>query len=744
MENVPSLRRLRTIEERLDSAEVLAAWDSIRRVNYRPIFDVAYELVVALSTGDRLVGRVLWLLRNTAQKLIDRGLEQVHELAGIVFQRLIVDRQFIKTYYTRPESVALLAALVLPNTLLLQGHFEAIRNRLSALKIADFACGTGALLNGVYQQVLALYEQAGGNGKDIHQHMVENNLVGCDIMPNASHLTAALIASNFPEIKIGRTHIDVMEYGTRRADGRYALGALDLIENPEGTLSLGLINTSRVQGDAPQDSAAQPEFRHGEMDIVVDNPPFTRPGADNNSQDPEVPTTLFGDRHPDIAAEMRRTLRDMEHTIGNSSAGFGSYFVDLADKALKLGGVMGFVLPIIALTSPNWQKVRDLWTQAYHDIVIITIADADIRNCAFSADTNMAECLVVGTKGRTESTGRGTFVCLHRRPNSQLEALEIAKGIHDLQNVRRLEEPPIGGNSIQVGNELIGSALNCPLQEVWAVSRIREFSLVQCAYQLANGYIWLPRQRERIEISMTSVDKIATIHSYDHRRESAGPFDIMIGASDEDLYPGLWHVNSENQRALCVSPDCHGIIRSNSWDRAQQVLENIGRVHHNVALHFNTNSLAVLFTKSPTIGVNLLPTLVFDNSLHEYVWTLWGNSTLGLLCYWQHSAKRQAGRGWIRLTSLRSMPTLDVRRLDDTALQNARNIFEDMKHKKMLPFNQMDEDDARQDLDRRFLTEVLGLGEETHQEVHTGLRILRERLCQEPSIHGGRESRVVL
>jgi len=114
LENVPSLRRLRSLEERLNVDNILTAWDSIRQVNYRPIFDVAYQLIRALSIDDRLIGKVLWLLRNTAQKLIDRGLEQVHELAGIVFQRLIVDRRFIKTYYTRPESVALLSALVLP------------------------------------------------------------------------------------------------------------------------------------------------------------------------------------------------------------------------------------------------------------------------------------------------------------------------------------------------------------------------------------------------------------------------------------------------------------------------------------------------------------------------------------------------------------------------------------------------------------------------------------------------------
>ena len=62
----------------------------------------------------------------------------------------------------------------------------------------------------------------------------------------------------------------------------------------------------------------------------------------------------------------------------------------------------------------------------------------------------------------------------------------------------------------------------------------------------------------------------------------------------------------------------------------------------------------------------------------------------------------------------------------------------------MLPFNQMDEDPVRHELDRRLLSDVLNLTEDTHPEVHAGLQILRERLCAEPSIHGGKKSKVVL
>ena len=749
MGTVPSLGQLQTVEEQLNVNEVLSAWEVVRQVNYRPIFDVAYRLTEeVLATDDGLVGQVLQILRDTAQGLIARGLEQVHELAGIVFQRLIIDRRFIKANYTRPESVALLSALVLPN-----GQPTLEEGLCAFPKIADFACGTGALLNGLYQRILALHEQAGGSGKDIHRQMVENNLVGADIMPNASHLTASIIASTYPDVKIGKTRIHTMAYGTQRPDGKYAIGALDLLENPEATLSLGLINTERVQGDDSQDNTQRSEFRHGEFDIVVDNPPFTRMGADNSSDTPDAPKTVFGDRDEDVAKEMKAVLRGIETSIANGNAGLGSYFVDLADRMLKNDDedaslcppTMGFVLPLTVLTSPDWQKVRNLWAEEYHNVTVVTIAGAKTENCAFSADTNMAECLVVALKGRTENTGRGTFVCLHRRPNSHLEAVEITKCIQHLRDVRKFEDPPIGGDPIKIGDEIMGSALNCPLQRGWNTSRIKELALIQSAYHLANGRVWLPEQRNPLEIPICSVGEIATTSLDDTVvKGERGAFDIEDGYSDADDHLGLRHVKSDAQRTMVVEPDCHGIIRSNYWDQAQQVLERNSRLHQNVGLRFNANSLSVLFTEKPTIGMSILPNVVFRNSLYEYVWMLWSNSTLGLLCYWMHCNKRQSGRGAIRLTLLRSMPTLDVRQLDQAALQNAKHIFEEMKHKRMLPFNQMLEDAVRQELDQRLLSEVLDISESMHPDVHAGLHRLRERLCAEPSIHGGKQSRVVL
>ena len=62
----------------------------------------------------------------------------------------------------------------------------------------------------------------------------------------------------------------------------------------------------------------------------------------------------------------------------------------------------------------------------------------------------------------------------------------------------------------------------------------------------------------------------------------------------------------------------------------------------------------------------------------------------------------------------------------------------------MLPFNQMAEDPARHELDRLLLSKVLGITEEERPDVHERLALLRKMLCQEPSIHGGKKSKVKL
>ena len=506
MERVMSLKRmLADNAKRLRYAQVIAGWNIILKVNYRPIFHVAKRIVEAIATDDALVDMILATLCDTAKELVDQRLTQVHELAGTVFQRLIVDRKYVKANYTRLESVALLSALVLPKT----------QENVSELKVADFACGTGSLLNGAYQRILELHEHTGGKGSRIHTQMIEENLVGCDVMPNASHLTASLLTSIYPDLKIGNTRIHTMPYGRQR-DGSYALGALDLYDIPE-TLPLPMMGTAAQQIGGEDDTTVmtQQEFHYGEFDIVVLNPPFTRPDSDASSGTPKAVFKGSG-RDKSEEQNMRRARRQKEWRVGNGNAGLASDFVDLADKMLKENGKsrMGIILPTTCLAGSDWQKVRNMWATEYHDVVVITIADAKGESCAFSADTSMTECMVVATKGKkTDNTGRGTFVSLDRRPPSVLEALEVANSVHRLGNARRLEDEPSGGNPLKVGDDLLGHALNCPLQidKAWDAVRIKEMALIQSAYRLARSKMWLPTQATSLEIRICLVRDIAKI-----------------------------------------------------------------------------------------------------------------------------------------------------------------------------------------------------------------------------------------
>ncbi len=116
---------------------------------------------------------------------------------------------------------------------------------------------------------------------------------------------------------------------------------------------------------------------------------------------------------------------------------------------------------------------------------------------------------------------------------------------------------------------------------------------------------------------------------------------------------------------------------------------------------------------------------------------------MGIICYWWICGRQDSGRGTTSVTTIPDLPTLDLRALTDEQLAAAARIFEDMKHCPMLPVNQIDEDPVRAELDRRLLTEVLGLPEELCAK-DGPMDLLRRKLAAEPSIHGGKKSKVKL
>ena len=525
----------------------------------------------------------------------------------------------------------------------------------------------------------------------------------------------------------------------------FTLSVPSIYSDPSGTLPLALDTTETATGQGTETTDLRDAFRHGEFDIVIQNPPYTRTG-DNNAN---VPKSIFGDKK--AAAAMRDSLRAQKCQLTGNNTGLGAHFVDLADRMLKRNGKMAFVLPATAITGSSWYKVRKLWAEEYRDVLVVTIADANIEKSAFSADTGMAECLVVATKGVGKNTGHGTFVCLTRCPEGELEALEVAKQIRAKPKaIRQLGDSLAGGDPLMVGDASIGHVISAPLvlsDAGWAVSRVKDMVTIQAAYHLANGHIRLPRQRDAIEFPCCLASEIGTLGAGPkdiYGGGGRGAFDVEKGCPDTAQYPALWHVHSDSQRTMLVAPDSHARPRPNSDEKVQRILKLNSRTHYNTELQFNANSLAVMFTEEKALGIALIPNVFFTNEKYEYAWTLWGNSTFGLLTHWMHSGTQQQGRGKMSRAAFDAMPTLDVRKLSADALANAERIFNALKDKELRAFHQMDTDPTRHELDRLLLSEVLGITEAERPDVHEGLDLLRKMLCQEPSIHGGKKSKVKL
>ena len=256
---------------------------------------------------------------------------------------------------------------------------------------------------------------------------------------------------------------------------------------------------------------------------------------------------------------------------------------------------------------------------------------------------------------------------------------------------------------------------------------------------------------------------IAPIGSFARR----GPYDLDIYGTNSDgsvrgpferlhprispvpTYPMLWAHDAKRERSLVVEPDSEGQIKAvapaqqaDINEKAAAIMGTATRSHYNRDLRFNSQSLVVAMTERPCIGGRAWPSVIFENPDHEYAFALWCNSTLGLLLHWWTANKTQLGRGTTTVTAIPRIAALDVRALSAEQHRAARGAFEALRDRQFLPFDQIDEDEARAELDRALLVDVLDLPASLC-EPDGPLALLRRKLAAEPQIHGGKLTRVV-
>lgn len=737
--DIPSVARLRADAAGSLQIPILDTWRRIlEEVNYWPIFKVASDLLVSVRAPT--ANRILDALVAVADRLADLGVTTRHDLAGRMFQNLIVDRKFLATFYTLPTSATLLAEISV-------GRLDADWSRLDTypeLTIADLSCGTGTLLSAAYHSVLSRYRHAGGDDSLVHRRMIEHSVVAADIMPAAAHLCASQLSSVHPTVAFNNTRVYTMPYGIstdEESHGGTAIGSLDLIAADQ-TLALFATGQRQVRGAQGEVEIRDIRLPHESVDLVIMNPPFTRP---TNHEVTDVPIPSFAgfrttnDEQRAMSNRLARIRHALKKPAGHGNAGLASNFIDLAHAKVKPGGTVALVLPIAAVQGASWQPARDLLAEQYSNVAVITVASAGNTDRAFSADTAMAEALIVATKGRQNGIP-GTdamFVNLHRRPPSLLEAAEVAK------LVGRLPARSLSGQ-IRAGNQELGSYIRAPLNE-GGCAALRESVLAEVMIGLRRGELRLPRYATRHAVPITALGLLGERglldrdigNKKDDRPPYRGPFRIRP-IHGIPSYPILWGHDADRERHLVIRPDSQGEVRTGCNSRAITAWQTATRLHFSRDFQLNSQSLAACLTTELSLGGRAWPNFRLQQERWEETIVLWANSTLGLMSYWWVGSRQQQGRAVLTISGLPNLTVLDPRSLSTDKLTRAAEVFSQFQTSPLLPANEAYRDETRHALDRAILIDILDLPE----DILLPLENLRRQWCGEPSVHGGKSTSI--
>ena len=156
------------------------------------------------------------------------------------------------------------------------------------------------------------------------------------------------------------------------------------------------------------------EFQLESVDVVLMNPPFTR--------QERIPRWIKGDFPNRFAA-----YQEFMH----GQMGFGGYFLFLADKFLKAGGRLGFVLPSTLLRVRSYEGIRRMLIEKDYDIEYIITTD---ERSAFSESTAFREMLLVARKMKKREKPTDTvFINWRSLPKTEKDVAKLAKEVHDVR-----------------------------------------------------------------------------------------------------------------------------------------------------------------------------------------------------------------------------------------------------------------------------------------------------------------------
>ena len=159
--------------------------------------------------------------------------------------------------------------------------------------------------------------------------------------------------------------------------------------------------------------------------------------------------------------------------------------------------------------------------------------------------------------------------------------------------------------------------------------------------------LWLPGSPSPVELKtalLADVGKLGLVDRDITGPVPRGPFD-KVDPSPTATYPCLWNHDAKKETRIVCAPDSQLRVRQGMEDKAATVWGTASRAHINRDFRFNSQALASAFTDEVSIGGIAWPNVTFTSNRLDYAFTLWCNSTLGLLLFWWHASRQQSKDG---------------------------------------------------------------------------------------------------
>lgn len=379
--------------------DLLTYFEPVLKKDYTSVFgfDVASKLP---QSATDTIKRVIVVVKALAPEKIG------HDVLGKVFHELIPFniRKAVAAFYTNNEAAEILASLAIEKP---------------DAKVIDLACGSGTLLVAAYHRKRELLQSRGSEiSLEDHRRFLEKDLTGIDIMPFAAHLAVLHLSLQALLHETERVRVAVWDSTELKPDmnipaiyselkAAYRKPTLDMFKDklviPEDAhMKKGAITLEGVGGE---------EIPLEKVDLVIMNPPFTR----QERLPKEYKDALF------------KRLKEYKNQL-SGQLGLWGYFLLLADRFTREGGIIALVYPSRPLNAKSAKEIRKLISSRYNVKYIIT----SWQRAAFSESTQYREILLILRKlhlGREQGTENCKIVSLKSLPRSIEEAHIIANEI---------------------------------------------------------------------------------------------------------------------------------------------------------------------------------------------------------------------------------------------------------------------------------------------------------------------------